>query len=179
MGCIYSKASVSIREELRLRHSFQSRSAASAWEELLTSSRSNARTSRDGKRSLSFHTVEEYDALIRAQHSFDVKMQESRCDVAVEMGSKRKAVARGLKTLELEFPANATLIYSPGTYVTPKFGGYNAPVPQNAVFSPDLIAAFEDCMQHLQLEEDTILEHMFHHDYSLATSSNIYNPIDL
>ena len=63
----------------------------------------------------------------------------------------------------------ASQIYSPGSYVTPKFGSYNAPsptiaMPQDdakqdvAVFSPELLAAFEDCMQQLQVEEDTILK---------------------
>ncbi|KAI3456626.1 hypothetical protein Pfo_013289 [Paulownia fortunei] len=195
--------------------------------------------------SRSFHTVEEYDALLERIHKFstsigsfddyysweDAKLQQSnaldenqndRCiqrttkdslkkepgmkeglnldsegssslrnsdnfenvvqvDGTPETGWKRKAVAKGLKSLDvstIEFPAIARLrqrihvegqIYSPGTYITPKFGSYNAKVTpatqekeagENSVFSPELVAAFEDFMQQLQLEEDSIIKHM-------------------
>lgn len=175
----------------------------------------------EGKsRSLSFHTVEEYDALLERIHGTrsledyfpwdgDNDFQGSTCvaedqneedneDSAVmvmeeegklEMGWKRKAIAKGLKSLDIEFPAATGIgklkqqmlvqgqVYSPGTYVTPKFGSYNDPAThsqqkqsqgdkdkdeEETLFSPELLAAFEDCMQQLQLEEDTILRHMDH-----------------
>ncbi|XP_047980673.1 uncharacterized protein LOC125222214 [Salvia hispanica] len=169
---------------------------------------------RDGKRSLSFHTVEEYDALlerIRAQDSSpwdDVELQglaedeDERCDVdfaEAETGWKRKAVARGLKSLDVssgEVPAVSRLrrkmveqpqIYSPGSYVTPKFGSYNAPanaMPRDdtkqdaAVFSPELLAAFEDCMQQLQVEEDTILKQILvDHSFENEIKHVQHNPL--
>lgn len=157
--------------------------------------------------SRSFHTVEEYDALLERIHGTrtrtrslasleNVKLQRSSEDEnerriergedddlnveSREVGWKRKAVARGLKSLDMptqELPAIARLkqrmlvqgqIDSPGTYVTPKFGSYNAPAAQETetnrqqttVFSPELVAAFEDCMQQLQVEQDCILRHM-------------------
>lgn len=153
------------------------------------------------KGSRSFHTVEEYDALlerIRGTTSLDdcfpwdeddvMKLQpggdrneEESSSVKsgenCEAGWKRKAVARGLKSLDISTPAPGTArmkqrmvvqaqIYSPGTYVTPKFGSYNDPAvretrQENAVFSPELVAAFEDCMQQLQLDEDSILRHIY------------------
>ncbi|KAK6123899.1 hypothetical protein DH2020_042363 [Rehmannia glutinosa] len=149
--------------------------------------------------SRSFHTVEEYDALLERIRNFSIESFEDYCpwedvkseqtndldenqnDGTREMGWKRKAVAKGLKTLDVstvEFPAIARFkqrihvegqIYSPGTYITPKFGSYNARVTpetqgkdggENSVFSPELLAAFEDCVQQLQDEEDNILRNM-------------------
>lgn len=143
--------------------------------------------------SRSFHTVEEYDALLerirgtRSLECFDDVMkklqpggdgnEEESSSVKsgenCEAGWKRKAVARGLKSLDISTPAPARMkqrrlvvqgqIYSPGTYVTPKFGSYNDPAvrQENAVFSPELVAAFEDCMQQLQVDEDSILRHIY------------------
>lgn len=157
--------------------------------------------------SRSFHTVEEYDALLerirgtRSLECFDDCFPWDEDDVTelqagedeneedcssvksgenCEAGWKRKAVARGLKSLDISAPATGIArmkqrmavqgqIYSPGTYETPKFGSYNDPAvrearhKENAVFSPELVAAFEDCMQHLQVEEDSILRHMDDH----------------
>ncbi|KAG8385932.1 hypothetical protein BUALT_Bualt03G0096600 [Buddleja alternifolia] len=182
--------------------------------------------------STSFHTVEEYDALLERIHkltasngSFDdccsspeVKSRQSNaldehqmdgCNQRVtedslnqedpssldkfknvlqggsasgcETGWKRKERAKELKNLDvlnIDFPRVKKWIqmegevYSPGTYVTPKFGSYNTKVTpameekgsgEDNVFSPDLLAAFEDCMEQLQVEEDTILSHMDGH----------------
>ncbi|KAL1537182.1 hypothetical protein AAHA92_29724 [Salvia divinorum] len=170
---------------------------------------------KNGKRSLSFHTVEEYDALlerIRAQDGSpwdDVELrglaedeEGERCDIDFaeeETGWKRKAVARGLKSLDVssvEVPAVARLrrkmveqaqIYSPGSYVTPKFGSYNAPAvamtqddtkQDAAVFSPELLAAFEDCMQQLQVEEDTILNQILvDHSFENEIKHVQHNPL--
>lgn len=179
--------------------------------------------------SRSFHTVEEYDALLERIHKFNtgnthffedvhsspqfksldedqnvtnvlaeeflkdetgieelndlnkgsfypVKGENTR-----ESGWKRKAAAKGLESLDvsaIEFSAITRLrqckqaegqVYSPGTYVTPKFGSYNDMKTkktreeeggEDAIFSPELLAAFEDCVQQLQIEEDNIICHM-------------------
>ncbi|KAH6768744.1 hypothetical protein C2S51_014080 [Perilla frutescens var. frutescens] len=134
--------------------------------------------------SRSFHTVEEYDALLerigRLQSLEDENENENdelEVEVDRESGWKRKAVARGLKSLEMELPSIARIkqqaqIYSPGTYVTPKFGtynnynyNYNANANAQTPFSPELVAAFEDSMQQLQLEEDCFLRHIDEEDY--------------
>lgn len=143
--------------------------------------------------SRSFHTVEEYDALLDRIHklsrikdeyswedvnsvdtSKDSPKNESgiRGGLDLENGWKRKAVAKGLKSLDvpsIEFPAVARLKQRVGVegttcYVTPKFGSYNvAPAQEkdseesSRVFSPELVAAFEDCMQQLQVDEESIL----------------------
>lgn len=92
-------------------------------------------------------------------------------------GLKRKAIAKGLNSIQVpsttEFPSVASLrewlyqggqVYSPGAYVTPKFGSYNIPKPrpqkehsEESIFDPNLLAAFEECMQQLEAEEDTVL----------------------
>lgn len=149
--------------------------------------------------SRSFHTVEEYDALMErirkagtttespgdeAARVVEYKRSGSLRDLEQkehEKGSKRKAVAKGLKSLDvsqIEFPAVARVkqwihvegqAYSPGTYVTPKFGTYNGKVPRperqrdTSVFSPELLAAFEDCMHQLQEEEESIISIMNGH----------------
>lgn len=193
-------------------------------ENKLDSNDKNLRGSR------SFHTVEEYDALMERIHNFTTRNiepfedhypRESKCldenknegiiqtstedsmkkeqdlnldssslrnsdasandeqgDGMLETGWKRKAIAKGLKSLDIsavEFPSVARFrqrihvegqVYSPGTYVTPKFGSYNVKVTSRArenevqddeVFSPELVAAFEDCMKQLQIEEERIL----------------------
>ncbi|KAK4439507.1 hypothetical protein Salat_0285600 [Sesamum alatum] len=195
--------------------------------------------------SRSFHTVEEYDALLERTHKFRTRSMDSfednyprdksqemnssadgdqndncihrtttdslkkevvfeadcnmdcgvssslrnfgnfknvvQVDGTHETGWKRKAIAKGLKSLDvptIDFPAVARLrqrihaegqVYSPGTYITPKFGSYNAQVTparrekeggENSVFSPELVAAFENCVRQLQEEEDSILSYM-------------------
>ncbi|XP_073118470.1 uncharacterized protein [Henckelia pumila] len=175
--------------------------------------------------SRSFHTVEEYDALLARIHNSNTGNKESFEDInsshqfksleddhipaeefmknetgmeelsdpnkgnffpvkgenTRELGWKRKAAAKGLKSLDvsaIEFPAITKLrqwkqaegqVYSPRTYVTPKFGSYNdmktkktveEESEEDTVFSPELLAAFEDCVQQLQIEEDSILCYM-------------------
>ncbi|CAJ1962799.1 unnamed protein product [Sphenostylis stenocarpa] len=94
-----------------------------------------------------------------------------------EKGNKRKAVAKRLESLRIpsnvEYPAIASLrewlpaggIYSPGSYVTPKFGSYSTMDIRNenessddSIFSPELVSAFEQCMQNLEAEEENILK---------------------
>ncbi|KZV32896.1 hypothetical protein F511_01407 [Dorcoceras hygrometricum] len=169
--------------------------------------------------SRSFHTVEEYDALLERIHKSNTGNTESFEDIHAshqfkssdqkflknetvkeefndlsegsfypvegdnthESGWKRKAAAKVLKSLDVsavEFPAITGVrrwkqaegqVYSPGTYETPKFGSYNDMKTkktreeeggEDTVFSPELLAAFEDCVQQLQIEEDSILCHM-------------------
>ncbi|KAI4298867.1 hypothetical protein L6164_032381 [Bauhinia variegata] len=182
-------------------------------------------SSKGAVRSRSFHTVEEYDAILdRIWFSKSHKYQQSGVDLkddddnssaikeescnssygvekkgevpilkpdAVESenacaaqggstfgkGNKRKAIAKRLESLripsDIECPAIASLrewlpaggIYSPGSYVTPKFGSYSLITGTNAneasegsIFSPELVSAFEQCMQNLEAEEENILK---------------------
>lgn len=98
---------------------------------------------------------------------------------AIEKGNKRKDVAKRLESLSIpsnmECPAIASLrewlpaggIYSPGSYVTPKFGSYSLMNIRNAngsseiedsIFSTELVSAFEQCMQKLKADEENILK---------------------
>ncbi|RDY00665.1 hypothetical protein CR513_16118, partial [Mucuna pruriens] len=96
---------------------------------------------------------------------------------SIEKGKKRKAVAKRLESLRIpssvEYPAIASLrewlpaggIYSPESYVTPKFGSYSMmdisnenESSEDSIFSPELVSAFEQCMQKLEAEEETILK---------------------
>lgn len=106
----------------------------------------------------------------------DDVVQEERC--VIEGGFKRKAIARGLESLAIpttiEFPAVASLrewiptrgqVYSPGAYATPKFGTYSLPQSENPceatednIFTEELVMAFEEHMQELEAEEETILK---------------------
>ncbi|OIV91887.1 hypothetical protein TanjilG_17879 [Lupinus angustifolius] len=97
----------------------------------------------------------------------------------MDKGNKRKALAERLESLRvpsnIESPAVARLrewlpaggIYSPGSYVTPKFGSYSLMDIKNAnessenedsIFSPELVSAFEQCMQELNADEENILK---------------------
>lgn len=96
----------------------------------------------------------------------------------IEKGSKRKAMAKGLESLRIppsiEFPTITSLrewlhaggqVYSPGSYVTPKFGSYSLPIRRSVdessedyIFNPELVAAFEQCMHELEAEEENILK---------------------
>ncbi|KAJ0081368.1 hypothetical protein Patl1_09619 [Pistacia atlantica] len=182
-------------------------------------------------RSRSFHTVEEYDALVEKLRSsramadaeqirfsskeesslqlHHFKQSQSEDEAQVEekgvlfssgtettvagtreepnvenaetsmfKGSKRKVIANGLESLEIpatiEFPRVGSLrewvhvggqVYSPGAFVTPKFGSYALPIsePENkciqgTIFDPELVAAFDECMEQLEEEEETILK---------------------
>ncbi|KAL8096585.1 uncharacterized protein LOC141700145 [Apium graveolens] len=95
-----------------------------------------------------------------------------------DTGLKRKALKKGLESLQIpsaaEFRKTGSLkdwlqnggnISSPGEYVTPKFGNYNKPKSKlseeyrdDSVFNPELVAAFEEFLQQLEVEEDSILE---------------------
>ncbi|KAL7130533.1 hypothetical protein ABFS83_13G140200 [Erythranthe nasuta] len=149
--------------------------------------------------SRSFHTVEEYDSLLErirksntntveypSEEGFSsLRNSDASENILQENGTRengwrRKAVAKGLKSLDVppvEFPSAAKFrqrinaegqVYSPGSYITPKFGSYNDAKAtrakreknggENPVFSPELVAAFEDCMQQLQMEEEIFLQ---------------------
>lgn len=95
-----------------------------------------------------------------------------------EKGFKRKARANELKSIKvpetIEFQGVSSLkewldaggqVYSSGTYVTPKFGSYTLPsfesankCSDSAIFDPELVAAFEKCMEKLEVEEESILK---------------------
>ncbi|KAL6546913.1 hypothetical protein OROMI_022634 [Orobanche minor] len=119
--------------------------------------------------------------------------QTNDSDGMCESGWKRKAAAKGLAPLDvpaIDFPdsrrsgqralVEGGQIYSPGTYITPKFGSYNGGGPdskiiqekdggENSVFSQELVAAFEDCMQRLHDEEESILWEMDGHSFDDET----------
>ncbi|CAK7323393.1 unnamed protein product [Dovyalis caffra] len=93
-------------------------------------------------------------------------------------GARRKSFAKRLESLEIpqaiELPAVASLrewlraggqVYSPGAYITPKFGSYSLPIcgtpnecNEEAIFSPDLVAASEESMERLEAEAESILK---------------------
>ncbi|KAL9669902.1 hypothetical protein QQ045_007452 [Rhodiola kirilowii] len=90
-------------------------------------------------------------------------------------GWRRKAIGRGLQSLKLPISARAELstvgslkewihagddIYSPGSYETPKFGNYEMEDKNFAMFSPELVAVFEECMQQMESEELAIVKRM-------------------
>ncbi|KAJ8769955.1 hypothetical protein K2173_009037 [Erythroxylum novogranatense] len=102
------------------------------------------------------------------KHSFE--------EDTLEKGSKRKFIAKNLKSLEvpqsIQFQAVASLrewldaggqVHSPGRYITPKFGSDSLPNSGTAneyddqyIFNPELVAAFEGCMQQLEEEAEII-----------------------
>ncbi|KAG1327354.1 putative Sm-like protein LSM7 [Cocos nucifera] len=105
------------------------------------------------------------------QENVDVKPDKS------EKGPKRKAMAKELTALKVpafEFSRTGSLrewlklggqVFSPGSYVTPKFGNFVSQDPRNGeigcdrdVFDPDLIAQFEQAMKQLTMEEEFVLE---------------------
>lgn len=109
---------------------------------------------------------------VGVQENVDVKL-----DKKSENGPKRKAMAKELTALKVpafEFSRTGSLrewlklggqVFSPGSYVTPKFGHFVSQDPRNGetwgdhdVFDPDLIAQFEQAMRQLTMEEEFILE---------------------
>ncbi|GAV70268.1 hypothetical protein CFOL_v3_13766 [Cephalotus follicularis] len=102
-------------------------------------------------------------------------------NAVLHRGSKRKAIAKGLESLKIpptiEFPIVASLregingegeVDSPGSYVTPKFGSYSFPFSgtenkgrsKGVTFDQELVDAFEECMQQLEAEEESILKQL-------------------
>ncbi|KAF7801296.1 uncharacterized protein G2W53_040407 [Senna tora] len=149
--------------------------------------------------SRSFHTVEEYDDLVRKlgfhtedkdSSAFEDKIivPSQKHDVSIDKGNKRKAMSKRLGSLKIpssnniECPAIGSLrewippsgnnIYSPGSYVTPKFGSYSSSSQMDSggknsagessedgsIFSPELVSVFEECMQKLEADEEKILK---------------------
>uniref|UniRef100_A0A7N0UJR3 Uncharacterized protein n=1 Tax=Kalanchoe fedtschenkoi TaxID=63787 RepID=A0A7N0UJR3_KALFE len=105
-------------------------------------------------------------------------------------GWKRKAMGRGLKSLLL--PASATTrpelstvaslkewihaggdIFSADSYVTPKFGSYATDLHDQVMFSPELVAAFEECMQQMEAEELNIVQQMEENESSRESGPEI------
>ncbi|XP_008805519.2 uncharacterized protein LOC103718460 [Phoenix dactylifera] len=106
------------------------------------------------------------------QENVDVKP-----DQMSEKGAKRKAMAKELTALKVpgfEFSRTGSLrewlklggqVFSPGSYVTPKFGnfvsqdpGYGETGCVHNVFDPDLIEQFEQAMKQLTMEEEFVLK---------------------
>lgn len=118
--------------------------------------------------SRSFRTIEDFDAM-------QLEMKQEN-----EKGLKRKAVAKELKALNIsssnfEFTREGSLkdwillkgieVCSPGSYVTPKFGnmveqGVNNSTKdnKNTVFDPELVEQFENAMNELKEEEESIIQ---------------------
>ncbi|OAY73063.1 uncharacterized protein LOC109703949 [Ananas comosus] len=91
--------------------------------------------------------------------------------------SKRKAMAKELSALKVttfEFNKSGSLrewllqggqVFSPGSYVTPKFGDFVASETKigdigdddHTIFDPELVAQFEQAMKQLTVEEEFIL----------------------
>lgn len=158
-------------------------------------------------RATSFRTVEEFDALVTRSGSSEVAEAASSADqdatgakpseqeeaATAAAGNKRRARARQLGELKVplppafDFSKSGSLrdwllqggqIFSPGSYVTPKFGTtspapppppppqerggvlHNAgePQPQHTVFDPELVAQFEQAMERLSEDEERVLE---------------------
>lgn len=136
--------------------------------------------------SRSFRTVEDFDALVAANDQSLERSEDAKKEVeeegrlvrndSREKGSKRKVMAKELTALKVpgfEFTRGGSLrewlsqggeVYSPGSYITPKFGNFVSPDPganngDNAiVFDPELVEQFERAMQQITIEEEGILE---------------------
>lgn len=101
-----------------------------------------------------------------------------KANIKVEKGIRRKVMAKELTTLSIpttttvDFPVIGSLgewlepdgqVFSPGDYVTPRFGNFNVPISVNgnngrAIFDPEMVAAFEEAMKELTVEEECILK---------------------
>ncbi|KAH7526443.1 hypothetical protein JRO89_XSUnG0053900 [Xanthoceras sorbifolium] len=121
------------------------------------------------------HSKSSSDLSEHAAQKLYQELEQSR--VEENTGLKRKAMANELESLRIpqsiEFPEVADLrewlsrgqVYSPGTYVTPKFGSYNLPksglankCSEGTIFDPELVAALEECMEQLEVEEEIVLK---------------------
>lgn len=102
----------------------------------------------------------------------DVKL-----DQMSEKGLKRKAMAKELAALKVpafEFSRTGSLrewlrlggqVFSPGSYVTPKFGNFASQNSSNGekwcdhgVFDPELVEQFEEAIKQLTMEEELFLK---------------------
>lgn len=138
------------------------------WHEIDTPNASAAAPSR------SFHTVEEFDAMAAANQSLQCSERLVIVDKDMEQGSRRKAMAKELTALKVpgfEFVRTGSLrewlqqggqVFSPGSYVTPKFGDLVSPGASNGdstvLFDPELVEQFEQAMEQLTIEEESILK---------------------
>lgn len=125
-----------------------------------------------------FRTVEDFDALMAANNlpGIDKEAEEEgrllvRDDSREKGGSKRKALAKELTALKVpgfEFTRGGSLrewlsqggqVLSPGSYVTPKFGNFVCPGTGNDIcFDPELVEQFEQAMERLTTEEESIIQ---------------------
>lgn len=133
-------------------------------------------------RSRSFRTVEDFDAMMAANRALEcseipIKKDEytkQGRNATSEKGSRRKAMAKELTALNVpgfEFARSGSLkdwllqggqVYSPGSYITPKFGNFISPGANTEdsamVFDPEMIEQFEHAIEQLTKEEECILK---------------------
>ncbi|XP_020264263.1 uncharacterized protein LOC109840152 isoform X1 [Asparagus officinalis] len=121
--------------------------------------------------SRSFRTVEDFDAMI--EEKTKANAQEG-LNTDSEKGPKRKAMAKELTSLKMpgfEFSRAGSLkewlsqggqVFSPGSYITPKFGNFvenRLHNGENAIeFDPELVEQFEQAMDQLTIEEEFVLK---------------------
>ncbi|KAF3329784.1 hypothetical protein FCM35_KLT05115 [Carex littledalei] len=138
----------------------------------------------------SFRTVEDLDVILTSSDSEDSNnfvIEDSsgssdKSNSSNSSGAKRKTRARELAALELpafEFGKSGSLrdwllkggqVFSPGSYVTPKFGSSvqkeeivnnnskdEELVGGGCVFDPEMLAQFEDAIEEMRREEESIL----------------------
>ncbi|KAJ3677580.1 hypothetical protein LUZ60_003304 [Juncus effusus] len=138
----------------------------------------------------SFRTVEDLNAIIALSEGEDGKNSTTEEDntstgtgtstSSSSTGTKRKARAKELSELKLpafEFEKSVSLrdwlskggpIFSPGSYITPKFGSVKKDgsvigktgneLGNEAVFDPEMLAQFEEAIEEMRREEESILK---------------------
>lgn len=101
----------------------------------------------------------------------------NKANFTIEKGLRRKAKAKELTPLNVptttvDFPRIGSLgdwlevgdqVFSSGDYVTPRFGNFNVPISitgnnGHSIFDPEMVAAFEEAMKELTVEEECILK---------------------
>ncbi|CAO2173263.1 unnamed protein product [Urochloa humidicola] len=146
-------------------------------------------------RAWSFRTVEEFDALVTQQSGPSEREEATESSVGASglggeaeevSGARRRARARQLGELKVpaaafDFSKSGSLrdwlrqggqTFSPGSYVTPKFGAAPAVLAEHGgggvqqkeeeeereVFDPELVAQFERAMEELSEDEGRVLD---------------------
>lgn len=121
----------------------------------------------------SFHTVEDYEALVTGQKPVSQKLGEANVKDGMCNETKRKTRARELNiqstTIDLKARRSLRGWEELGDqeeeYVTPKFGSSRAGAQcvghgdgkEGAVFDPELLAAVEEAMEEMRAEEEIVL----------------------
>lgn len=121
----------------------------------------------------SFHTVEDYDALVAGQKPDTQKLGEANASDGMCNETKRKTRARELsiQSTTIDLIARRSLRGweelggQEEEYVTPKFGSFRTGAEcvghgdgkEGAVFDPELLAAAEEAMEEMRAEEEIVL----------------------